>query len=98
MKRMNVIVDEDLLERARRVTGEKTYSATINKALEKITRQEQFWEAYREWQELARTEGIFDPEYVKEKRAKSLANPKNRVAAHEARAPREKKVTRRGSR
>jgi Arc/MetJ family transcription regulator len=46
MKRMNVMVDEELLERARRHLGEKTYSGTINRALDKLTRQERFWKAF----------------------------------------------------
>ena len=34
MKRTNVILDEALLEEALRRSGEKTYSATINRALQ----------------------------------------------------------------
>ncbi len=33
MKRTNVVLDDDLLERATRSLGQKTYSATINFAL-----------------------------------------------------------------
>lgn len=40
MKRMNVILDEEALERARRATGEKTYSGTINRALREVVRVE----------------------------------------------------------
>jgi hypothetical protein len=40
MKRMNVIIDEEALEHAHSATGEKTYSATINKALREVTRME----------------------------------------------------------
>ena len=40
MKRMNVILDEEVLESARRATGEKTFSATINRALREVTRME----------------------------------------------------------
>ena len=97
MKRTNVVLDEELLERARRATGEKTYSATITKALEKVVRQEKFWEAYRKFEELAHSEeGFFHPDYLKEKAAKSPDPQKTRVAAHDARAPRSRK--RRGSR
>lgn len=42
VKLTNVVLDEKLLEDARRVTGEKTYSATITRALEKIVKQERF--------------------------------------------------------
>lgn len=38
MKRMNVMVDETLLEDAVRLTGERTYSATINRALRELVR------------------------------------------------------------
>jgi Arc/MetJ family transcription regulator len=38
MKRMNVMVDEKLLEEAVRVAGERTYSATINRALGELVR------------------------------------------------------------
>ncbi len=89
MKRTNIVVDPELLERARRALGEKTYSGAVTKALEKVVRQEKFWQAYREFEKLAHSdEGFFDPEYLKEKAAKSLSPPKQRVSAHEARARR----------
>jgi hypothetical protein len=91
MKRTNVVLDETLLEDARRALGEKTYSGAITKALEKVVRQEKFWDAYREWEALAHTEGVFDPDYIKEKTAKSLSAPKRRLSAHEARAPKARK-------
>lgn len=34
MKRTNVVLDESLLEEAVRVSGERTYSAAINRALQ----------------------------------------------------------------
>jgi post-segregation antitoxin (ccd killing protein) len=91
MKRTNVILDEELLERARRVTGEKTYSATITKALEKVVRQDEFWKAYKEWEAIAQTEGVFEPDYVKEKLAKSdRTQPQKRMPAHAKRVARTK--------
>ena len=39
MKRTNVVLDEDLLEEAVRVSGEKTYSRTIERALEEMIRR-----------------------------------------------------------
>jgi len=87
MKRTNVVLDEELLERARRALGEKTYSGAITKALEKVVRQEKFWEAYRKFEELAHGEGVFHPDYIKEKTRNSLQRPTKRVSAHEARAP-----------
>ena len=38
MKRTNLVLDERLLEEATRVLGLKTYSATVNKALEEAIR------------------------------------------------------------
>ena len=38
MKRTNLVLDEDLLEQAVRVLGTKTYSATVNVALEEALR------------------------------------------------------------
>ena len=40
MKRMNVVIDEEALERAQKATGDKTYSATINTALREVARME----------------------------------------------------------
>ena len=39
MKRTNVVLDEDLLEEAVRVSGERTYSRTIERALEELVRR-----------------------------------------------------------
>lgn len=39
MKRTNVVLDEKLLEAAVRLSGEKTYSATITRALEEFVRR-----------------------------------------------------------
>jgi Arc/MetJ family transcription regulator len=41
MKRTNVVIDEDLLEQAVRVSGERTYSRTIERALEEMVRRAQ---------------------------------------------------------
>jgi Arc/MetJ family transcription regulator len=38
MKRTNLVLDEDLLEEATRVSGEKTYSAAVMRALEDFVR------------------------------------------------------------
>jgi hypothetical protein len=40
MKRMNLIVDDELLEQARKKLGLKTYSETINRALREALRIE----------------------------------------------------------
>ena len=39
MKRTNLVLDEKLLEEATRVSGEKTYSATVMRALEDFVRR-----------------------------------------------------------
>ena len=39
MKRTNVVIDEDLLEEAVRLSGEKTYSRTIERALTELVRR-----------------------------------------------------------
>ena len=36
MKRTNLVLDADLLERATRALGAKTYSAAVNQALEQV--------------------------------------------------------------
>jgi Arc/MetJ family transcription regulator len=39
MKRTNLVLDEGLLEEATRLAGEKTYSATVMRALEDFVRR-----------------------------------------------------------
>jgi hypothetical protein len=39
MKRTNVVLNEDLLEEATRLSGERTYSRTIERALEDLVRR-----------------------------------------------------------
>ena len=39
MKRTNLVLDEQTLEIARRLSGERTYSATVNRALEELVRR-----------------------------------------------------------
>ena len=47
MRRTNVILDEELLEEAVRRSGEKTYSATINRALQDLVRRLTFEEGLK---------------------------------------------------
>jgi Arc/MetJ family transcription regulator len=95
MKRTNVILDEELLENARRATGERTYSATITKALEAVVKRKKFWDAYRRFEDMAARGDFFWPGYLEEIRpnAYSLQKPK-RASAHEKRAPRKKGASR----
>jgi Arc/MetJ family transcription regulator len=39
MKRTNLVLDEQLLEEATRLSGEKTYSAAVQRALEDFVRR-----------------------------------------------------------
>ena len=39
MKRTNLVLDEQLLEEAVRVSGERTYSATVDRALQDFVRR-----------------------------------------------------------
>lgn len=47
MKRMNVMIDETVLQEAHRITGEKNYSATINRALQELVRVNKVREGIR---------------------------------------------------
>jgi Arc/MetJ family transcription regulator len=39
MKRANLVLRDDLLEEATRLSGEKTYSRTVNRALEDLVKR-----------------------------------------------------------
>lgn len=39
MKRTNLVLDEKLLEEATRLSGDKTYSATVQRALKELVRR-----------------------------------------------------------
>jgi Arc/MetJ family transcription regulator len=39
MKRTNLVLDEAILAEAQRVTGERTYSGTVNRALQELVRR-----------------------------------------------------------
>ena len=100
MKRTNVVLDEALLEKARRASGERTYTAAITKALTEYVKKHDFWEAYRRFEEEAAKGDFFWPGYLEELRPNAysvLATKKKRVSAYEKRAPRTKSA-RRGTR
>jgi uncharacterized protein YxjI len=101
MKRTNVIVDEELLEKARIATGERTYSATINKGLELLVQRQRFQKALERVQELAAEGDFFDREYVTRMWpdvAAELWPAKRRASAHERRMPASSKRSGRGPR
>ena len=101
MKRTNVILDEKLLEEARRESGERTYSAVIMKALTQYVRQFRHERAMKALHGAA-TDDDFYPGYLEEhlyhpRFQKTPVGPsKKSVAAHERRLP--KKSAKRGSR
>jgi hypothetical protein len=79
MKRTNVVVDETLLEQAMRVTGERTYSAVMQKGLEELVRVATL---KRGIQALKDTNDVFWPHYVEELRPNSYAGYAKRRAAY----------------
>ena len=99
MKRTNVILDEELLEKARQASGERTYSATITKALEAVVKQDRFRRALEEFDRESMKGGVFHPDYLAEKSANSMYDPpKARVAADVKRVPKKKESAKRGAR
>ncbi|MBV9497267.1 MAG: type II toxin-antitoxin system VapB family antitoxin [Acidobacteria bacterium] len=94
----NVAVDEELLEQARRVTGERTYSGTVNRALAELVRREKLKKSF---EKMYADGDPFRPGYLEEIRPNSQAvieeSPKRRVTSNARRAPREKARSR-GSR
>jgi Arc/MetJ family transcription regulator len=70
MKRTNLMVDQELLEKAREATGDRTYSATVNTALEELVREGRFRKRLEEWEKLAAEGPIFREGYLEEIRPK----------------------------
>ena len=66
MKRTNVVLNEELLEEARRATGEKTYSATINTALEEVVKRQHFRRTFAAVSQLAARGDFFYPGFIEE--------------------------------
>ena len=97
MKRQNVVIDEKLLEEARRASGERTYSGTIMKALQELVRVDRLDRALDEFYAAGAKGDLFHPEFLQEHRATALSAPrKHKISAHEKREPRTGK--RRGAR
>ncbi len=82
MKRTNVIVDEELLEKARIATGERTYSGVINLALEELVRRRNFRRAFDAVSELVANDEFFRPGYVEEQWPEVAATLKKKKSAH----------------
>lgn len=100
MKRTSVVLDEKLLEDARIATGEKTYSATSTKALEKVVKQQRFRRTLEEFEREAAKGGFFHPDYLAEKSANSMFDEPKRClsAGREASPASEEEVTLRPTR
>jgi uncharacterized Fe-S cluster-containing radical SAM superfamily enzyme len=99
MKRMNVVIDREALELARRLTGKKNYSETINHLVAQAVRQEKLMKAI---DAIAADPDFWSPDYIEEQ-APDVAEylrqqkRKRRPAASTVRAP-IRKVAGRGSR
>ncbi|HEX8407439.1 MAG TPA: type II toxin-antitoxin system VapB family antitoxin [Thermoanaerobaculia bacterium] len=102
MKRTNVILDEKLLEEARRESGEKTYSGVIMKALTEYVRELRLSRALKALHGSA-TDDDFYPGYLEEHlyhpryQKTPVGPPPSKLAAHERRLP-QKKSAKRGPR
>ena len=90
MKRMNLMINEELLKQAQTATGERTYSATVNTALEELARRRGFRMAFEAFSKRVANGEQFAPGYVEEhwpEVAKELNRPKRtKLSAHAARA------------
>lgn len=102
MKRTNIIVDEELLEQARQALGERTYSATVTKALAEVVRVSNLKQKLAAFARRNVNGAMFDRAYVEERYPDAAAHlwpQKRRASADEVRVPkRSKKVSRRGAR
>ena len=92
MKRMNIVVDEELLEKTRAAMGERTYSGAISKALDEAFNRRSARNALRDLQADAAKGDFFDRDYVEEMFPDAARRiwPK-KVSAAEHRAPRKGK-------
>lgn len=89
---MNIIVDEEALEKARKITGKKTYSETINFALSEIVRRDEFRQGMKDLKDTVWFEGRGLKELMRLRTDSGL--PGRRVAAKTVRAPRKVKKRR----
>ena len=103
MKRMHVTLDEEALETARKLTGRKSYSDTINHLISEAVKRDRLRKAI---DDLAKDPDPWWPGYVEEMApdvAEYLKNrdkkkPRRRTAANTVRAPKENRAKLRGSR
>ena len=93
MKRTNLILNEELLEKARRIAGDKTYSATVNRLLEEAVRVADLKEMIADLAVRNKNGAMFNREYAEEMWPESAAliwPRKQRASADEVRAPKKK--------
>jgi len=90
MKRMNVVIDEEALEAAQNATGEKTYSATINRALREVRRIEILRDGLDRLEHMEWFPGYVE-EYGPNPPVKEAGLKRLRRSAHVVRSPRTKK-------
>ncbi len=103
MKRMHVTLNEEALEDARRLTGKKSYSDTLNHLISEAVRHDRLMKAI---DDLANDPDPWWPGYVEETapdvaeylKNKDKKKPRRRTTANTVRAPKEKRARFRGSR
>lgn len=89
MKRLNIILDEELLERARQVSGERTYAGAVTKALKELVRVTDLKEAI---EALRAKKDFFFPGYFERLRPNSYYAMEKKAEAE--RTLKAKKATR----
>ncbi len=89
MKRQNIMVDEALLEQARIAYGERTFSATVARALEDAVRRHNFKTSLAELQEDVAKGDFWDRDYVEQMWPEVAEKlwPKRKLSADEKRLP-----------
>ena len=93
MKRLNIIVDEELLERARQVSGERTYSGAVAKAMKELVRVSDLRSAI---EAMRAKKDFFVPGYFEQIRPNSWYALEKKAAAE--RTPKSSKKGTRGRR
>ena len=87
---MNLVIDEEALERAQRATGEKTFSGTVNTALREVARMEILRDGLDRMDRMSWWPGYVE-EYGPNPPLADTDRKRLRRSAQVARAPRTKK-------
>lgn len=64
MKRVSVAIDDEVREKARQFLDERTYRATITRALERLVHEDAYRKLRVEWEDLAAAHPIVRDGYV----------------------------------